>query len=122
MKRGFAASQHPLRPGDKAALTAPARERGPGEIGEAPCRLVAPSGVALGLGEVGTDMLDQTCIPCEAEDIVDPVGLALGHQFLAVEARVCAEHDLDCGPALADSPDDARHPARRAGAGVEIED
>ena len=115
-----AAGRHPLGLGDDPALMAPALERGPGEVGEAPCRLAAPTGVALGSCEVGTDMLDQARIPCEPEDIVDPVRLAPGHQPLAGEAGVCAQHDRHLRPALADARDNARHLVCRAGVGVDV--
>ena len=62
----------------------------------------------------------QARIPRQSEDVVHAVLLAPGHQTLAGEAGVCAQHDLDGGPALADARDDARHLVRRASAGVDV--
>ena len=56
----------------------------------------------------------------QAEDIIDPVRLAPGHQRLAGEARIGAQHDLDRRPAGADPPDDPFHLVRRPGAGIDV--
>ena len=98
--------------GDKAALAAPALERAPGEVGEAPCRLAAQAGVALGPGVDGTDILNQAPVAAEPEDIVHPtVRLALGHQPLVGEARHCAQHDRHFWPTLPNTRDSDRMPS-----------
>ena len=75
--------------------------------------------LALGQGELGGDLADQARVARQAEDVIDPVGLAPDHQRLAGEARIGAQNDPDAGPAGADLRDDPCDLLDRAGAGVD---
>ena len=61
-----------------------------------------------GRGEPVFDLSQQAGVAGEAEDAVDPVGLAPGHQLVPGEAGIRPEQDLDARPAHADLGDDAR--------------
>ena len=65
-------------------------------------------------------ILDQARVAGEAEDEVDPVRLAPGHQRLAGEAAVGAQQDPHPRPAGADLADDARDLLHGAGRGVDV--
>ena len=119
-KRGLASPRvHSALPID-APPARPAVERRPAEVAEAPRRLAGPGRVLLGPGEVDGEFLDQARIAGQAEDEVDPVGLAPGHQRLAGEAAVGAEQDADPRPAGADPADDARDLLDGPGRGVDV--
>ena len=64
--------------------------------------------------------LDQPGVAGEAEQEVDAVGLAPGHQRLAGKAAVGAQQDAHPRPAGADLADDARDLLDRAGRGVDV--
>ena len=74
----------------------------------------------LGPGQLDLDLLDQPRVAGQAEQVVDPVGLAPGHQRLPREAAVAAQHDPHPRPAGADLADDARHLLDGAGGGVDV--
>ena len=63
----------------------------------------------LGPGELVVDLLDQPGVARQAEQVVDAVLLAPGHQRLPRKAAVAAQHDPHPRPAGADLADDARH-------------
>jgi hypothetical protein len=71
-------------------------------------------------GEFGFHLIDQPGIARQAEQEVDRVVLAPGHQRLAGKARIGAQQDPHRGPALPDAGDDPRHLLEAAGAGVDI--
>ena len=62
-----------------------------------------------GLVHLGADDLPQPLVARQAEEVIDLVlvGFAPGHQFLAAEAGVGAQHDLHLRPALAQLGHDA---------------
>jgi hypothetical protein len=78
------------------------------------------SAYVLGPGERDVDVLDQPGIARQAEQEVDAVLLAPGHQRLPREAAVAAQHDAHPRPAGADLADDARYLLDRAGRGVDV--
>src|ERR671910_3586968 len=92
----------PLGLADDASSARPAVEGGPAEVAEAPGGLACPGRVVLGPGEVDGEFLDQARVARQAEDEVDAVALAPGHQRLADEAGIRPEQDADPGPAGAD--------------------
>ena len=77
-------------------------------------------GFVCGLDQVDVDLRDEPVVAGEAEDVVDPVVFAPGHQSLAAEARVGPQQDAHPGPARPDLADDAGHLLDRAGAGVDV--
>ena len=95
--------------GDDAALTAPAVERGVGEVVELPGGLAGRGVLGRGGGERFVDLGEQAGVAGEAEEVVDAVVFAPAHQLVAGEAGVRPQQDLDPGPALANLGDDARH-------------
>ena len=66
------------------------------------------------------DALDEARVAREAEQVVDAVVLAPGHQGLPREAAVAAQDDPHLRPAGADLADDARHLLDRASRGVDV--
>ena len=74
-----------------------------------PVRLASSSAPASSTGELAS----QARVAGEAEDEVDAVRLAPGHQRLAGEAAVGAQQDPNPRPAGADLPDDARDLLKR---------
>ena len=105
---------------DDAPPARPAVEGGPAEVAKAACRPAGAGGLLLRPGEVDGEFLDEARIAGEAEDEVDPVCLAPGHQRLAGEAAVGAQQDPNPGPAGADLPDNARDLLKGAGRGVDV--
>ena len=120
MKRGLA----PLAKGsalpDDPARAAPAVQRGVAELLEAARRLAGRGMRGRRGGQVGLELGDQARIAREAEDIMDPVGFAPGHQLVPGKARVRTEHDLDPRPSLSNPLDDPGHFLDRAGRGVDV--
>ena len=74
--------------GDDPALPAPAVERAPGEVGEAARRAALGQALGLGRGELLGDGADQALVAGEAEDVIDAVGFAPGHQLFPGKARI----------------------------------
>jgi len=111
--RPFGLAHHPATP-------APALARGPHEVGEAPRRPPGLSGFFLGPPEIGTDVLHEAAVARQAEQVVDAVRLAPGHQVLAREAAVRAQQNARVGPTLADTLGDPFHLLDRAGRGVDV--
>ena len=117
MKRGLA------RPGSPSALPTPAfagagparagpcLQRAIAELGEQARRLAALPRARLGPVQGRLQAGREPLVARQAEDVIDPVRLAPGHQRLAGEAGVGAQHDLDRRPAGADLPDDPLHPS-----------
>ena len=66
------------------------------------------------------DVLDEAGVAREAEQVVNAVLLAPGHQRLAGETAVAAQDDAHPRPAGTDPADDARHLLDRAGGGVDV--
>src|SRR5215208_608844 len=83
-------------------------------------RLAGPSGLFPGPGHLDGEFLDQAGIAGQAEDEVDAVRLAPGHQRLAGEAAVGAEQDANPGPARPDAADGARDLLDGPGRGIDV--
>ncbi len=66
------------------------------------------------------DLVDEPGVAGEAEQVVDLVHLAPGHQRFAGKPAVAAQQDLDLGPALANAPDYPVDFLHRARAGVDV--
>ena len=90
------------------------------EVGEAAGGAAARLGVMLGPGELDVDALDETGRPREAEQVVDAVLLAPGHQRLPREAAVGPQHDPHPWPARADLADDPGDLLDGPGRGVDV--
>ena len=71
-------------------------------------------------GQVGFELGDQAPIAREAEDIVDAIHLAPGHQLVPSKARIGTQQDLDPRPGRAEPLDDAGHLSHGAGRGVDV--
>ena len=80
------------------------RSGGPGRPGPSSRPRPRPNLRAIGA--------DQALVAREAEDVIDAVRLAPGHQLVAGKARIGAQQDLHPRPARADLGDDARRPPR----------
>lgn len=65
-------------------------------------------------------MADQPNIAGQAEQVVDGVGFAPGHQLLTGEAGIGAQHDADLGPTLTQLAHDALDLLNRAGGRVDV--
>ena len=74
----------------------------------------------LGPGELGGDLGFKPGVAGMAEDVVDPVPLAPGHQRIAGEAAVGAQQNLHAPPAGADLADDALDLLDRTGGSVDV--
>ncbi len=68
-----AAARHPLRLGDHPPAAVPAVFRCPAEVGEAALRLAGCFGVMLCPSEFDGDVIDETRVAGEAEEVVDAV-------------------------------------------------
>ena len=71
-------------------------------------------------GQFRRDLADQPAVLGQAEQEIDTVVLAPGHQRLAGKARIATQQDAHLGPAPADAGDDPRHLLDAAGAGVDV--
>jgi hypothetical protein len=91
-----------------------------GEVLEAPLRLAASAVLSLRLGKLDRDLGDQPGVLGQAEEIVDLIVFAPGHQVIAGEAGIRPQQNAYLGPGLADPGDDPRHLLDRAGAGIDI--
>src|SRR6202047_4780193 len=100
---GFACG--PFRLGHDPAFAAPTLARLPGEVLEAARRLFGPSAQLGGLGEFGLDLSDEPAVLGQAEQEIDAIVLAPGHQRLAGETRIGTQQDAYLRPALADAGD-----------------
>ncbi len=74
----------------------------------------------FGPGQVHMDTVDQAGVAREAEEEVDPVGLAPGHQRFPGEAPIGANQDLHPGPALTYAGDYPGGRFHGSGAGVDV--
>ena len=110
----------PLRFADHAANTAPAVQRRPGEVAEAPRGLAARLALGAGIRHLGLDLADQAGVAGEAEQVIDAVDLAPGHQRLAGKAAVAAQQDAHARPTGTDAADDAFDLVGRSGGGVDV--
>jgi hypothetical protein len=106
--------------GDDASFAAPAVQRAPREVDEAPRRATLGQALGCGGGELFGDDADQAVIAGEAEDVVDAVGFAPRHQLVPGEAGVCPQHDLNPRPAGADLADDPFDLGQGPGRGVDV--
>jgi hypothetical protein len=106
--------------GDHPALSAPAVQRAPGEVGEAADGTALGQTLQLGRGQVVGDGADQALVARQAEDIIDGVGFAPRHDLVAGKARISAQQDLDPGPTGADLADDAGHFLLGAGGRIDV--
>ena len=88
---GFACG--PFRLGHDPAFAAPTLARLPGEVLEAARRLFGPSAQLGGLGEFGLDLSDEPAVLGQAEQEIDAIVLAPGHQRLAGETRIGTQQD-----------------------------
>jgi len=86
--------------GHDAARSRPALFRLVLELGEDTGRLAAALMHPLRLMHLGAGDALQALIAGQAEGVIHRIGLAPGHQLLAAEAAVGAQHDPDLGPAL----------------------
>jgi hypothetical protein len=106
--------------GDHPARAAPAVERAPREVGE------AADGTALSQtrqrhrGEIVGDGANQALVARQAEDVIDAVRLAPGHELVAGKARIGTQQDLHPRPTGADLADDASHFILGAGGRVDV--
>ena len=82
--------------------------------------MTAVLGFGLSLGQFICDQGFQPLIAGEAENVVNAVGLAPGHQVLAAEARIRPKPDVDVRPALPDLRDDQGDLFLGAGRGVDV--
>jgi hypothetical protein len=105
---------------DDPARAAPAVEGLVAEVLEPAHRLAGPFRLDLGQGEFARDLVDQARVAGQAEEVVDPMSLAPGHQRLAGEARVGAQDDLHFRPAGAGLRNDPFDLLDGAGAGVDV--
>ena len=71
-------------------------------------------------GQIDGDLVEEPAVAGQAEEVIDALLLAPGHQLLAGEAEVGAEQDPYLGPAPADAGDEARHLVLGAGRGVDV--
>ena len=71
-------------------------------------------------GQVGFELGDEARVAREAEDVVDPVRLAPGHQLVTGKARVRAQQDLHPRPSSANPLDDPGHLLHRPRRGVDV--
>ena len=105
---------------DHAPGAAPAVQGGVEELLEAPGRLAGLGMLGGRDGQVGFELGDQAPIAREAEDIVDAIHLAPGHQLVPSKARIGTQQDLDPRPGRAEPLDDAGHLSHGAGRGVDV--
>ena len=110
----------PLGLADDAARPAPAIQRRPGKVLEAPCRLAGLLAVLARGGQFGSDRRREARILGQAEEEVDAIVLAPMHQLLAGKPGIGAQQDTHPRPAGAEVADDARHLLDRPGAGVDV--
>ena len=112
---GFAVG--PFGLGDDPALAAPALARTPHEVLEAALWLAA---ARAGPRQLGLDLRDQPGVLGQAEQIIDPVGLAPRHQGFAGKPRIGAQQNPQTGPAAAQLRHDPRHLLDRPGCAVDV--
>lgn len=105
---------------DDPPAAAPVVERRPQEVLKAPCRSAGRDTLDRRFGEFGPDLIDQAGIAGEAKQVIDAVGLAPRHQWLAGKARIGAQHDPHFGPASSDLPGDTRDLLDRTGRAVDV--
>jgi hypothetical protein len=98
----------------------PAIQRRPLELLEAAGRLSARLRRASGRGELALDHRGEALIVRQAEQIIDLVGFAPGHQGLAGAAGIGAQQDANLGPDGADLRHDPGDLLDRAGGSVDI--
>ena len=115
---GFAVG--PFRLGDDAALARPAVQRRPRELLEAARRLSARLRRRLGRGKLALDHRSEAGIARQAEQIIDAIGRAPGHQGLAGEARIGPQQDARGGPAGAELRHDPGDLLHRSGARIDV--
>ena len=104
--------------GDDSALPAPAVQRAPDQVGEATRGTALCQALLLGRSQLVGDGVDQALVAGEAEDVVDAVVFAPGHEPIASEAGICPQQDLHAWPAGAYLGDDAGALLDRASRGV----
>lgn len=105
---------------DDPPAAAPAVERRPHEVLEAPCRSTGRGALFGSLGKLLGDLLDQPRIARQAEQVVDAAFLTPRHQGLAGKTTVGTQHDPDLGPAPPNLPDDAPDLFDRAGRAIDV--
>ena len=110
----------PLRLGDNPALTAPTGAGAPGKVLEAALGFARPLAQLGRRGEFGSDLADQSAIARQAEQKVDAVVLAPGHQPVAGKARIGAQQNTYCRPAASNVGDDPAHLFDAAGTRVDV--
>src|SRR5206468_10321508 len=115
---GFACG--PFRLAHDPPFPAPAVAGSPAEILEAAGRLFGSLALLLRGGQFRRDLPDQSAVLGQAEQEIDTVVLAPGHQRLAGKARIATQQDTHLGPAPADAGDDPRHLLDAAGAGIDV--
>ena len=69
-------------------------------------RILGPA-LSRGLGELFGDRADQALVAGEAEEIIDPMVLAPGHELVPGKAEIRPQQDLDPGPVRPDLAEDA---------------
>jgi len=92
----------------------------PQEVLEPASRFAGPFGLGAGGPHLGLDLRGQARVAGQAEDVVNPVLLTLGHDHLAAEAAVGPQQDAHARPAGADPGDDAGQFLGRSGRGIDV--
>src|SRR3970282_1072098 len=104
MKRGFAS---PFVLADHAAFGGPAFARAVLEVGERARRPPRALRLGAGLPHLGGELGSEAAFAGEPEPVFHVVSFAPGHQVIAAEAAVGADHDARPRPALAHLRNDA---------------
>jgi hypothetical protein len=108
-----------LRLADHASLARPTVQRAIGKVLEDAGRLPGAGELLPGLRQFRSQLLQQAAVPGQAEQVIDAVVLAPGHQVLAGKAAVAANHDGHLLPDGTDAGNDAGQVLQGAGAGVD---
>ena len=109
-----------LRLGDDAAFAAPAVQSLVAQLLEETFGFAGFLGFGLCRGQFVCDRGFKPWIAGQAENVVNAVGLAPGHQLLAAEAEIRPKPDIDIGPAFPDLRDEKGDLLLGAGRGVDV--
>jgi hypothetical protein len=81
----------PFRLADHPPWTVPVFRCLPVEVAEPAGWLAGRGAFGRGRREFGVDFHNQACVTCEAEEVIDSVSLAPGHQGIATKTGIRAE-------------------------------
>jgi len=109
-----------LRLGDDPPRTTPALAGLVVEFAKDPTELAAFQKPDLGLDAGAEAQIEQPLVAGEPQHVVNPLGLAPGHDRFATKARVTPNADPGLGPAAADLGDDPRQLLHTACRGVDV--